>query len=50
MYTEQIQMQCRNIIKEIGKVFVTDDDTILNKILSGFLAGGHILFEDNPVL
>lgn len=50
MDTEQIQMQCRNIIKEIGKVFVTDDDTILNKILSGFLAGGHILFEDNPGL
>jgi len=50
MDIEQIQAQCRNIISEIGKVFVTDDDTILRKILCGFLAGGHILFEDNPGL
>jgi len=34
----------KNIIDEVGKVFVADNDVILRKILCGFLAGGHILF------
>jgi MoxR-like ATPase len=37
-------------IDEIGKVFVTEDQSLVKKILCGFLAGGHILFEDNPGL
>lgn len=50
MATEQLQALCKDIIDEVGKVFVTDDDIVLKKILCGFLAGGHILFEDNPGL
>lgn len=50
MVSEQLQTLCKSIIDEVGKVFVADDDMILRKILCGFLAGGHILFEDNPGL
>jgi len=50
MVSEQVQALCKNIIDEVGKVFVADNDVILRKILCGFLAGGHILFEDNPGL
>ena len=45
----QPRVLCKSIIEEIRKVFVTDDNLILDKILCGFLAGGHILFEDNLV-
>lgn len=41
---------CKKIIKKASEYFVTDDDTILEKILCGFIANGHILFEDNPGL
>lgn len=50
MNMEQLQAKCDSIIDEVSRYFVTDDRVILNKILCGFLAGGHILFEDNPGL
>jgi len=50
MDTGDIQAICRMIINEAGKIFVAADNGVLVKILSGFLAGGHILFEDNPGL
>lgn len=50
MSSEQLQALCSEIVDEIGKVFVTGDNTVLRKVLCGFLAGGHILFEDNPGL
>ncbi|MDP4179636.1 MAG: MoxR family ATPase [Bacillota bacterium] len=50
MNIEDIQILCNRITDEAGKVFVAADKEVLVKILSGFLAGGHILFEDNPGL
>ena len=53
MYTmdmAQVQKICKTIIDEVEKVFVTSDRALLNKVLCGFLSGGHILFEDNPGL
>ena len=53
MYTmdiTQVQKICMTIIDEVEKVFVTSDRMLLNKVLCGFLSGGHILFEDNPGL
>lgn len=50
MNIEEIQIMCNRIIDETGKVFVAANNDVLKKILSGFLAGGHILFEDNPGL
>lgn len=50
MNLEKLQTLCNTIIDEVGKIFVTQDKTVLKKILCGFLSGGHILFEDNPGL
>jgi MoxR-like ATPase len=50
MNSEKLQALCNTIIDEVGAVFVTQDKVVLKKILCGFLAGGHILFEDNPGL
>ena len=50
MNIEKLQGLCNTVMDEVGKVFVTQDSTILKKILCGFLSGGHILFEDNPGL
>jgi len=50
MVSEQVQALCKNIIDEVGKVFVADNDVILRKILCGFLAGGHILLRTIPDL
>jgi MoxR-like ATPase len=50
MNIEEIQQLIQKAIDEIGKVFVTEDQSLIKKILCGFLAGGHILFEDNPGL
>ncbi|HHX18722.1 MAG TPA: MoxR family ATPase [Clostridium sp.] len=50
MNTEEFQQLMQKTINEIGKVFVTEDQSLVKKILCGFLAGGHILFEDNPGL
>jgi MoxR-like ATPase len=50
MNTEEFQQLMQKTIDEIGKVFVTEDQSLVKKILCGFLAGGHILFEDNPGL
>jgi MoxR-like ATPase len=50
MNTGDIQTICTKVIDEAGKIFVAADKGVLVKILSGFLAGGHILFEDNPGL
>jgi len=50
MNIEEIQQLIQKTIDEIGKVFVTEDQSLIKKILCGFLAGGHILFEDNPGL
>ena len=41
---------CEQILKSIESVFITDDPDVLKKILCAFLAGGHILLEDNPGL
>lgn len=41
---------CEQILQSIERVFITDDPDILKKILCAFLAGGHILLEDNPGL
>ena len=41
---------CEHILKSIASVFITDEPDILKKILCAFLAGGHILLEDNPGL
>ena len=41
---------CEHILKSIESVFITDEPCILKKILCAFLAGGHILLEDNPGL
>lgn len=50
MNTEELQQLMQRAIDEIGKVFVTEDRSLVKKILCSFLAGGHILFEDNPGL
>jgi MoxR-like ATPase len=50
MHMEQVQTLCKSIIDEVEKVFVSGDRELLNKVLCGFLSGGHILFEDNPGL
>lgn len=50
MTTKELQQLSQKTIDEIGKVFVTGDKSLVKKILCGFLAGGHILFEDNPGL
>ncbi len=50
MKTEELELICTRIIDEAGKIFVTGNRESLKKILCGFLAGGHILFEDNPGL
>lgn len=50
MSLEKYQVMCNTIIDEVGKVFVTQNKSVLKKILCAFLAGGHILFEDNPGL
>ncbi|NLD50172.1 MAG: MoxR family ATPase [Clostridiaceae bacterium] len=50
MNLEKLQALCNTIIDEVGTVFVTQNKSVLKKILCGFLAGGHILFEDNPGL
>ena len=50
MNIEEIQQLIQKTIDEIGKVFVTEDQSLIKNILCGFLAGGHILFEDNPGL
>ena len=50
METGKIHVMCKKIINRVAEFFVTDDAAILKKILSGFLANGHILFEDNPGL
>lgn len=42
--------QCRRIISGVSRYFVVDDEAMLQKVLCGILAGGHILFEDNPGL
>ena len=41
---------CNRIVDSVNNVFVADDTLILKKILCGFIASGHILFEDNPGL
>ncbi|MCR4442587.1 MAG: MoxR family ATPase [Peptococcaceae bacterium] len=41
---------CQKIIEKALEYFVADDDAILRKVLCGFIANGHILFEDNPGL
>ncbi len=50
MQVKQAQKKCDEIIDGIGNFFVTENRFLLNKILAGFLGGGHILFEDNPGL
>ncbi|MDQ2087876.1 MoxR family ATPase [Herbivorax sp. ANBcel31] len=50
MNIEQFHQLSQKTIDEIGKVFVTGDKSAVKKILCSFLAGGHILFEDNPGL
>ncbi|TYQ12831.1 UNVERIFIED_CONTAM: MoxR-like ATPase [Acetivibrio alkalicellulosi] len=50
MNIDQLQGMCTKTINEIEKVFVTGDNSVIKKILCSFLAGGHILFEDNPGL
>lgn len=44
------QEQCRKIVSGVSRYFVVDDEEIMQKVLCGILAGGHILFEDNPGL
>lgn len=41
---------CDSILESIERVFVTEEQDILKKILCAFLSGGHILLEDNPGL
>lgn len=50
MKSEELQLLCSKIIDEAGKIYVTGNRESMGKILCGFLAGGHILFEDNPGL
>jgi len=50
MNIEQAQEMCQKITQRVSSFFVTDNDVLLNKILAGFIGGGHILFEDNPGL
>ena len=50
MNREELQAICTRIIDEVGKVVVVSNENMLQKVLCGFLAGGHILFEDNPGL
>lgn len=50
MRNEELQGVCTRIIDEVATVFVTDNKEQLKKILCGMIAGGHILFEDNPGL
>ena len=45
MNTEEFQQLMQKTIDEIGKVFVTEDQSLVKKILCGFLAGGHILLR-----
>ncbi len=42
--------KCDEILKSIERVFITDDPSLLKKILCAFLSTGHILLEDNPGL
>ena len=42
--------KCDEILRSIENVFITDDTSLLKKILCAFLSGGHILLEDNPGL
>ncbi len=44
------QEQCRQIVSGVSRYFVVDDEAMMQKVLCGILAGGHILFEDNPGL
>jgi len=37
MVSEQVQALCKNIIDEVGKVFVADNDVILRKYFAAFL-------------
>jgi MoxR-like ATPase len=50
MSIERLQRKCDEIIRVANEVFVSSDEEILKKVLCGFIAGGHILFEDNPGL
>lgn len=50
MKIEQAQEMCKKITQIVSSFFVTDNEILLNKILAGFIGGGHILFEDNPGL
>ena len=42
--------KCDEILKSIERVFITDDPSLLKKILCAFLSTGHILLEDKPGL
>ena len=50
MNIDEIQESCRQMVEEAGKVYVAGNRMILKKVLCGLIAGGHILFEDNPGL
>ncbi len=46
---KEFQTSSERILNSTGNVFV-GDDMILKKMLCAALAGGHVLFEDNPGL
>ncbi len=46
---EQLQTQCSSVIENVANYFV-GQRALLEKVLAGALANGHILFEDYPGL
>ena len=49
MQLSQVQTRAETILKEVAKIIVGKED-VLHAMMTGILAGGHILFEDYPGL
>ena len=42
-----VEEKCRTLVDEVSRAVIVDDD-VLETILAGFQAGGHVLLEDAP--
>ncbi len=49
MNVEQVKARAAVIIEEVGRAVVGKDD-VLRQVMASLLAGGHVLFVDNPGL
>ncbi len=47
MNVEQVKERSAAIVREVGRAVVGKDD-VLRQVAATILAGGHVLFVDNP--